>query len=123
MDQITRTHFENKEILVVDYSNSDEAGMIDIVTRAKIIIAAEPNPVLILSLFHEKNYITSAFMRHLETSLKEVEHHIDKSAVVGLSKVKVWILKGLNLILKKDIQPFNTVDEALRFLAKDETVD
>jgi hypothetical protein len=39
-------------------------------------------------------------------------------AVIGLSGLKLWILKGLNLFSKKPIQLFSTKEEALDYLVR-----
>jgi hypothetical protein len=42
-----------------------------------------------------------------------------KQAIIGMTPVKMWILKAFDLSLKKPIQPFSTFDEATNYLAAD----
>ncbi len=116
MSGVSKIYYKDKEILVVDYSSSKEAEMIDIVTQARNIVVSEGNMVRLLSMFDEKNYATPKFMRHVEKELFTLEHRIERHAVTGLTTVKLMILKGLNMMLKNEIRHFNSREEALEFL-------
>ena len=108
--------YKEKEILVIDYSDLKEPGMITLVSDAKHLILENQKPVLLLSLFSNKNYASPKFVRHTETEIKEAEHLIRKNAIVGLSKIQLWIVKGVNRWHKPQLHPFDSVDEALNFL-------
>jgi hypothetical protein len=116
MERVKKIVYREKEIISVDYSDCKETEMMVLLTNAKDIILAENKNVLIYSAFNSKNYITPTFMRHLEKELKEGERFIQKSAIIGLSKTQLWILKGINLWFKKKIYHFETRGQALDFL-------
>lgn len=106
-------------MFVIDYSNSPESRMIADVSELKAIILNEQKQVLILSIFNTNSFATPKYVRHVESEIREVEDLIGKQAVVGLTDVKTWILKGVNLWVKKKIHPFNSIDQALDYLTKE----
>ena len=118
MELIRKIHLNDKEILVLNYSNKKVAEMISVFDAAKQLILSEGKPMLTLSVF-ENNHITPQFMRHLEREVKEMEHLIGKLAVVGLSDIQLWILRGMNLWYKRQAYHFKSVDEASAFLTTD----
>ena len=97
--------------------------MISAVVELTGKILEKNKPIMILSIFNERAYITSGFMRAAEKANLEIPHLIDKQALVGLSPVKKMILKGFNLLLRRNIRSFNTVDEAMEFLFDATTTD
>ena len=106
----------DKNLFIVDYSNCKEAEMISGIAEVKSRILQVNKPVMVISVFNEKAYVTSKFMRVAEQDNLDLAHLIDKQAVVGLTPVKKMILKGLNLFLRKNIRNFDTVEEATTFL-------
>src|SRR5689334_5415956 len=118
MEKVRKTIYNDIEILVVDYSDSTGRDLIEIFDTAKNQVAAEGAPVLVLNIVNNRTFLTPDFMRHVEREVRKMDSLVDKQAIVGLSKVQEWILKGLNLWYKKQIYKFDTVDDALRFLVK-----
>jgi patatin-like phospholipase/acyl hydrolase len=116
MKKVRKTQYHDREILTVDYREANGDRMIEVFNEAKVLVSAENKKVLILNLFNNKNHITPNFIRHLEREVPAFESLIEKNAVVGLTEVQKWILKGINLWYKKKIHHFDTVDEALDFL-------
>jgi|JI10StandDraft_1071094.scaffolds.fasta_scaffold78510_3 hypothetical protein len=122
LNSIEKVRIENhngKRILIVDYSNGNESAMIEAVDRAKLLLQSENRPTLVLSIFNNKNYLTTNYIRHLKKELKEVEHLIHKNTVIGLSQIQTWILKGVNLWTEKQITDFDSFEKAIDFLLKD----
>jgi len=116
VDRLKTIHYKQKEIMLIDYSDLKEPGMITLVSDAKHLILEHQKPVLLLSIFSAKNFASPKFVRHAETEIKEAEHLIRKNAIVGLSKIQLWIVKGVNRWHKPQLYPFNSIDEALEFL-------
>lgn len=116
MDRIRKVIHLGKEVVVVDYSDLKESAMVELVDQAKAFILKEQKQeLLIVSVFNEKNFVTPAFMRHLEAELKTVEPLVLKNCVTGLSQTQLWILKGINLWYKKQIHPFGSLQEAMDY--------
>lgn len=59
------------------------------------------------------------FLRHVKRELLKVDELIDRQAIIGISNVQEWILKGINLWYKRQIYAYNSFDEAVEFLVKE----
>jgi hypothetical protein len=115
-ERLNKVVHKQKEVLVIDYSDSNEAAMIEIIQSAKDLILRENKKVLVLSIFNHKNYASPRFMRQVEKQVRDVEHLISKNAITGISDIQHWIVKGMNLWHKSQLHPFDSVDKALDFL-------
>jgi hypothetical protein len=116
MPGVRKIFYKEKEIIIVDYSDSNGDRMVEIFNEAGRIALLENKPVCVLNIFNDKTYITPGFMRHVEKEIEKVDKLIVKQAIIGLSGVQVWILKGMNLWYKRQIHNFNSMEEALAFL-------
>lgn len=123
MDRIENLKFGNKEVYIIDYSDCKEAEMIALVSQLKMKVLKGNKQVLILSIFNDRGYVTSKFMRHAERETREALHLIQKQAMVGLNETKKLILKGYNFLFKKNIQVFETREHALEYLLDESTTD
>ena len=110
---------KGKEILIVDYGNLNEDGMLNILEVLNSYIITHGKPMRVLNIFGEKNFITRKFIQEAEHRLKKVEYLVSKQAITGLTPIRMWILKAFNLVIAKAIEPFGSVEEALDFLAQD----
>jgi hypothetical protein len=104
------------EIVSIDYSDCNEHEILQLSSEMAALVAAENKPFLALSIFNGKNFLTPRVMRHLEALAKPVNHLVIKMAVVGLSPTKKIILKGYNLLLKRDFKAFDSRDDAIAYL-------
>jgi hypothetical protein len=118
MDSIRLMRYKDREILVIDYSGCKGEKMMGQVDRAKALLLSENRSFPILSIFDNKTFVSPEFMRHIEKNVPELESFIEKQAIVGISTVQEWILKGMNLWYKAQVQPFNTTEEALEYLVR-----
>lgn len=116
MDRVRKMTFNGTEILILDYSGGSGEKLIAIFEEARKLALAENKPCAILSIFDHKTFISPSFVRHVETHLGEVDHLIDKQAIIGLSKIQEWILKGVNLWYRRQILSFETKEKALEYL-------
>lgn len=116
MGHVKKLIIAGQTILEIDYADLNEAEMKDLVVEAKNIALAENRPLLVLSIFNNKNYLTPGYMRHTEKSIADVLHLIDKQAIVGLSFTQKFILTGFNIILQRNFETFDTRDDAIRYL-------
>jgi len=110
---------KEKEILVIDYSDAKPAQMIELVERAMQLIADNGmENVLLLTILNERNYVTPAFMRKMEGAIRQTDSAVIRIAVVGLSSVQKWILKGVNLWDAKGLKEYETIEEAKDYLVE-----
>ncbi len=111
---------KGKEILVIDYSGLRGTKMIEHFERARSLVADEQRPFPILNIFDDNTFVSSDFMRHVEKNVPELDSLISKQAIIGISFVQGWILKGMNLWAKTKIQQFKTFEEAVDYLVTGE---
>lgn len=115
-ERLKKIVHKNKEVLIIDYSNCKEQGMIELATAARELVLKEDKNVLLLSILNDKTYVTPKFVRHVEKELRAAESLIVRNAVAGISNVQLWIVKGINLWYKNKMHAFDSVDDALDFL-------
>ncbi|HEY5918404.1 MAG TPA: hypothetical protein VIU13_13405 [Chryseolinea sp.] len=82
--------YKNREILIIDYLDYKESGMIDLVTAARELILKENKKVLLLSILNDKTYLSPRFIRHVDKELTAAEQLIERNAATGLSNVQQW---------------------------------
>ena len=122
VDGIQKMVYQNKEILVIDYSNRKEAEMIKKIAAFGDYIKKENKHVLVLGIFNEKSYATPGFLAQNRRVNAEVGHLIDKKALIGLNLAKKMILKGQNLAMNTNTKSFDTMEEAVQYLLEDQPV-
>ncbi len=123
MVSIKEIEKDGKTLFLIDYSNCKQGEMINGIEELTGKILERNKPIMILSVFNERAFVTPGFMRAAEKANLELPHLIDKQAVVGLSPVKKMILKGFNILLRRNIRSFNTIEEAKEFLFDSTTTD
>lgn len=116
MGAIEKIVVNEKEILSIDYRGGKEDDMMSTATDFGALIALMGKPVLVLTTFDDKTYATPRFMRHVEKESGKVIHLIHKMAFVGLSPTKQLILKGYNILFKRNFQSFSTREKAIEYL-------
>ena len=115
MNRIEQISIAGKDIFIIDYSGCKERQMVDMIVSLKEQILTFNKPVSVLSIF-TTSYATPAFMQALRVAAHEVNHLLEKEVVVGLSNPKKMILKGYNLLFNKNVQAFDTREEAMKHL-------
>lgn len=118
MERVRNIIYKNKEIIIVDYSDCKGDDTIDVFEHAKQLILSENKKHLTLTIFNKKTIVSPNFLRHVERELSKVDEFIDKQAIIGISNVQEWILKGINLWYKRQIHAFKSYEEAVEFLVK-----
>ena len=102
--------------MVIDFSDLNESEMIQLVSDARAVLLEEKRPRRLLVLLNENNFVTAKVMRHIETEKKEALVYSLKQAIVGLSKPQRMILKGYNVVFKRDVRVFDAQDQAVKYL-------
>ena len=119
MEKVRKIRHKDKEVLVVDFSDCRGEKMIELFDRAKLLMLTENKHFVILNIFNNKTFIPPNFIRHIEQNIGGVDELIDKQAIIGLSTIQEWILKGMNLWYHKTIKNFDSLDKALDYLTID----
>ena len=84
--------------------------------QAKKLILSDNKKYWTLTIFKKKTFVSPNFLRHVERELLKVDELIARQAIIGISNVQEWILKGINLWYKRQIYAYNSFDEAVEFL-------
>jgi Pyruvate/2-oxoacid:ferredoxin oxidoreductase gamma subunit len=116
MERIKVIESRTKTIVIVDYSSTKEKEMIEIVSEATKTIKNINKRILAIAIYDDNCYVTPKFMRFAEEATKELLPLIENQAMVGMNHVKKMILKGYNQNFNWQIENFDTVDEAMKFL-------
>jgi len=122
MSRLQKQIINGVKIVLVDYSSLREDEVIELVSKLLELVLSGNERVHILSVYNEKNFITPRLMRHIEKVTKQSVHLIDKMAIVGLTPTKKVILKGYNLIFRKDFKAFDTQEDAIAYLITDNSL-
>lgn len=117
MDRLRIIHANGVEILYLDYSNLKEDAMIELLLEAKNYAIAQNKKLRILNNF-TNTYVTAAYMGVIRREVPKLLPLIHTQAMIGFNQPKIWILKGLNLLLSTDYQAFETEAEAIDFLCR-----
>lgn len=104
--------------MVVDFSDLKENDMMQLVTDSRTILLKEQRPQRLLIVLNENNFVTGRVMRHIETEKKDALVYSVKQAIVGLSKPQRMILKGYNVIFKRDVRVFENQEQAIKYLVE-----
>jgi len=123
MGEVRKLKFDNRSIIEIDYSDLKEPAMIDLLGDLNNQMVNENSPLLILSTFNEKNYITPNFMRSVEKITGEHIDSIKKMAIVGLTRTQDTILRGYNLKFNRNFRSFNERQAAIRYLLDEKLSD
>ena len=104
--------------MIVDFSDLKENEMIQLVTDSRTKLLEEQRPQRLLVLLNDNNFVTGRVMRHIEREKKEALVYSVKQAIVGLSKPQRMILKGYNVIFRRDVRVFETQEQAIKYLVE-----
>ncbi len=116
--RISRILIHHKEIIIVDYSDCNEATMIETLGNARKLIRKENKPQRVLAIFNSHSFLTTNVMQafnsdRLDSSL------LKRQAAIGVTNAKRWIIKGNNELHNNTIKVFDHEQEALEYLAGD----
>lgn len=122
-DGIYKIHYKGRDVFILDYSDCTEPKMISRLQNLQGYIETENKPVLLLSVFNEKNFVSLSFMQEAKKATGSVLHLLDKQAIVGLTDIKKMLLKTYNFMFNRNIQNFDSIDAALDYLTDDTISD
>jgi len=116
MGEVRKLTFDDRSIIEIDYSDLKEPAMIELLGDLNNLLVDENSPLLVLSIFNEKNYITPNFMRNVEKITGEHIDSVKKMAIVGLTRTQTTILQAYNLKFNRNFKSFSERPEAIRYL-------
>jgi hypothetical protein len=115
IETVTR---KNKRILHIKYAGLAPAAMLDQIRAAtKAIVDSGSTENLVLTDM-TGSFVGEDFVELAKAEGKKSLPFCRKSAIVGITGIKKILLKGVNAISPKPRVPFDTVEEALEWLAE-----
>ncbi len=118
MKGISRESVNNKEIIVIDYSDCNEDRMIELLVQVRKLIRAENKRQRVLAIFNQKSFLTPKVMEYFNSD-RLGSYLLERQAAIGVSLPKKGIIQGHNILEKNDIMIFDSKKDALDFLAGD----
>jgi hypothetical protein len=121
MERVYFTTHNGKQVLVQDLTDSkDITENIAVFDRAEQLILTQPSKsVRLLTNVTNAHYSTEGVDRMKRFS-KNVTPHMLASATVGIDGLKRMIVKAINKLTGRDVRVFDTVRQALDWLAAQE---
>ncbi len=115
MNEIKKVVVDDREIVVVDYSDCNEDRMIEVQSAVRAIIRAENKRCRLLAIFNDRCFLTPKVMKAFNDDLIGPAL-IDKTAVIGLTQPKKWIIEGHNFLENNTIAIFESKEDAINYL-------
>ncbi|MBU1355222.1 MAG: hypothetical protein KJ620_01495 [Candidatus Edwardsbacteria bacterium] len=121
MDRVKYLNHRGRDILIQDLTDSKsiEENIAVFDQTQGIIFAQPPKSVLLLTILINTHYSSKAVDRLKKFSL-EVTPYIKASAAVGITGIKKVVYQTLSKLIGRKIHLFDTVDQALDWLAEQE---
>lgn len=112
-----KIQYKGKEILYIDYQNLKESEMIEALNEAERIILEDNKLHLQLTNILDA-FATPGFMAAAKKFGKKTNPLTDRSAIIGITGVKVLLLRSYNFVSGEKLKDFKTIEEAKDYLVK-----
>ena len=118
MERIRFIQHKGAEILYIDFSGCQAAEIFPLVSQAKAIIALRP-PQSLLTLTNVTNtQQNEAANQQMKSYTAHNKPYVKAAAVVGVEGLKKIVLDTIVLMSKRQIHPFETIEQAKDWLAE-----
>src|SRR6187431_1116491 len=111
-DRLTIEEHNAKSIIIVNYTGLKESEMIELVNRHLELTCQAKLPFL---ADFQNTYVTPGYMVHARKFVEATKGIIDKGALLGVDRIKSFILKGVILMYGVNFKPFENKDQAIKF--------
>lgn len=111
--------YKGKEILYIDYRNLVPETFLEAITQAHSFLMNSGKKDILELVDITGSFANDKVMEELKRTALESKPLIKKRAAVGITGVKKILLNVVNNFTKEKIIPFNTVEDALEYLASD----
>ena len=116
-DRVKFIKHREKEILLLDFSNSGTDEVLKIIEDAKRVISTKPeNSLLTLT-----DVTNARFNEEVSDGMKQFSAHnkpyVKAAAVVGITGLKKIIFGAVMAFSKRNLESFDDVEQAKRWLA------
>ncbi len=115
---VTTILHKGKRVVYIDYSNlkTEEEAMKTLYEVRDYLVNS---PTKVLKLNNVTNaFASTQFMNETKKLSKEIlDEKTEKGAIIGISRIQKILLRSVNIFLKEKLKPFDTMEEALDYLA------
>jgi hypothetical protein len=116
-DRVRFLTYREKEILLLDFSNSDTDQVMTIIDYAKELISTRPHQ----SLLTLTDVTSARFNEQVGQGMKEFalynKPYVKAGAVVGITGLKRIIFGAVMAFTGRKLEPFDSREQALQWLA------
>src|SRR5258706_1796138 len=112
-NRLTIETHNGKQIVFVDYKRLKEKDMIELVNKHLELTLQTKLPFL--ADFH-KTFVTPGYMIHARRFAESTKQIIDKGALLGVDRIKSFILKGTVYMIGVNYKAFDNREQAINFL-------
>jgi hypothetical protein len=112
---------KEKKIFYADYSDfeKDFQNLKAEVAYANSIMVREPKDSLLLLVNVNGTTGTSEITFYLKDAAIQVKAHVRKAAVIGVSGVRLALLRSVSFLSGMEIKPFDNIDTAKDWLVSE----
>lgn len=118
MDRIRFIQHKGAEILYIDASGCQVSEVFPLVAQAKTIIASRPSHSLLTLTNVTNTQHNDTVNQQLKGFIAHNKPYVKTAAVVGVEGLQKIVLDTLVLISKRQIHPFETLEQAKDWLAE-----
>ncbi len=117
-DRVKFINHREKEILLLDFSESDSAQVLQIIAHAKNLISTQPHQ----SLLTLTDVTNARFNEQVGQGMKDFalynKPYVKAGAVVGITGLKRVIFGAVMAFAKRKLESFDSRDQAMQWLAE-----
>ncbi|CAA6807849.1 MAG: Unknown protein [uncultured Aureispira sp.] len=118
MDRVQKIQHKGKEILYANYEGIvGDDKMLEVLNEAERIILEDNTPHLQLVNFKD-TFATTGYMAAAKKFGKKTKHLTSKSAILGITGVKVLLLRSYNFVSGDKLKDFKSEEEAKDYLVE-----
>jgi hypothetical protein len=118
MERIRFIQHKGAEILYIDFSECQVAELFPLFAQAKAMIASRPRQSLLTLTNVTNAQHNDAANQQMKSYTAHNKPYVKAAAVVGIEGLKKILLDTIVLISKRQIHPFDTIEQAKDWLAE-----
>jgi len=118
MERIKFIRHKGAEILYLDFSGCQAAELFPLIAHAKAVIASQPRHSLLTLTNVTDTQQNDAVNQQFKIFTAHNKAYVKAAAALGVDGLKKIVLDTIERIAKRQIHPFETVEQAMDWLAE-----